>query len=180
MRFWLFALLFLVVTGCSKADLGQYQNNTPELNLFDYFQGYTRGWGIVQNRSGDLTRQFVVDIHGTSTSNTLTLKEDFSWSDGEETTRIWTIARDGNARFAGTAADVSGTAEGEVSGNVLNWNYHLNLAVGDRTWKVAMDDWMFLQQDQVLINKTKMSKFGIHLADITITFMKPGNNGEKL
>lgn len=177
----LFALLlFLFLTGCSGTELIQYQNNTPTLSLFDYFDGKTRGYGIVQDRNGKLTRQFVVDIVGTIEGSTITLDEDFIWSDGEESRRVWTIVKQDKHTFTGTAADVVGTASGEVYGNVLNLQYHLNLTIDDSTYKVHMDDWMFLQQDSVLINKTSMSKFGIHLADVTITFVKNTSDGAAL
>ena len=42
----------------------QYGNNEPPLDIFDYFQGTTTGWGIVQDRNGNLTRQFKVTIKG--------------------------------------------------------------------------------------------------------------------
>jgi hypothetical protein len=55
---------------------------------------------------------------------------------------------------------------------VLNWNYYLNVEVDGTTWKLFLDDWMFLHQDRILINRTSMNKFGFHVGDITITFSK--------
>ncbi|MGI9571531.1 MAG: DUF3833 family protein, partial [Desulfobulbia bacterium] len=89
-----------------------------------------------------------------------------------ESTRIWTIKRTDANQYEGQADDVVGTAQGVSSGNALNWRYHLNIETDGSTWKVFFDDWMFLQPDQVLINKASMSKFGIHLGDITISFTK--------
>jgi len=74
--------------------------------------------------------------------------------------------------LAGTASDVVGTASGEVYGNFLNWKYYLDVKVDDTIHTLYFDDSMFLQNDNVLINKTKMSKFGIRLGDITIVFNK--------
>lgn len=173
MRIIITLLVFLTISGCSKNDLIQYEDNSPKFLLFDYFIGHTKGWGIVQDRQGNLIRQFVVQINGTIEGDTLILDEDFSWSDGEKSKRIWIITKEGARHFSGTADDVVGTATGAAYGNVLHWNYHLNIEVDGSRWKVHLDDWMFLQPDDVLINKTKMSKFGIHLGDITITFQKP-------
>jgi len=55
---------------------------------------------------------------------------------------------------------------------VLNWQYLLNLKVDDSTWKIKFDDWMFLVTDQVLINKARMSKFGLTVGEVTIVFQK--------
>ncbi len=173
MKFTFLIAITALLFGCSKVDLEHYADNEPKLDILSYFQGETTGWGIVQDRSGKLLRQFVVDITGTMRDeNTIILDEKFRWSDGERSTRVWTISRSTDGTYTGTADDVDGPAIGSASGNVLNWRYHLNVEVDDTTWKLYLDDWMFLQQDQVLINRTSMSKFGFHVGDITIAFTK--------
>jgi hypothetical protein len=37
---------------------------------------------------------------------------------------------------------------------------------------VQFDDWMFLINDQVMINRAKMLKFGIELGEVTLSFHK--------
>jgi hypothetical protein len=170
-------LLTIPLLSCSKADLSQYQDNEPVFSLFDYFQGKTTGWGMVQDRKGNLTRRFVVDIRGTVNGDNLTLDEDFDWNDGEKSSRTWTITKTGKHGFTGTADDVVGGATGASYGNVMNLRYYLNIVADGKTWKVHLDDWMFLQNDNVVINKAKMSKFGISLGDITIVFHKDGARG---
>lgn len=173
MRYFLGIILAILLAGCSKVDIAQYADNKPAFDIFSYFEGKTSGWGMVQNRSGKLLRQFVVAIDGTFTDeNTLVLEEQFIWSDGEESTRVWTIKKTAADTYVGTADDVVGTAQGISSGNALNWRYHLNVEADGSTWKIHFDDWMFLQPDQVLLNRASMSKFGIHLGDITIAFTK--------
>ena len=173
MRLFTLIVLASMMISCSKADISHYADIKPEFDIFSYFEGTTTGWGIVQNRSGKLLRQFVVSITGTFTDkNTIVLNEVFTWNDGEESIRVWTIKRTAANQYEGSADDVVGTAVGMSSGNALNWRYHLNIETEGSTWKVFFDDWMFLQPDQVLINKASMSKFGIHLGDITIAFTK--------
>ena len=173
MKYLMALIIPLLLVGCSKVDVTQYADNKPEFDIFSYFEGETTGWGIVQDRSGKLLRQFVVTINGTlSDENTIVLEEDFIWSDGAPSKRIWTIKRTDVSTYVGTADDVVGTAVGVSSGNALNWRYHLNVETKDSTWKIFFDDWMFLQPNQVLLNRASMSKFGIHLGDITIAFTK--------
>lgn len=150
-----------------------YKQFKPEFNLFEYFQGNTRGWGIFQDRGGNLKRQFVVDIKGTiNTSGQLVLEEDFVWNDGEISKRVWTISRNSANNYTGTASDVVGEANGVSAGNALNWSYDLLLPVDGKTYKVSFDDWMFLQPDGVMLNRAKMSKFGFKLGEVFITFKK--------
>ena len=156
--FFILALL----SGCSAVDIKQYSANSPQLDLFDYFIGETEGYGIVQDRKGTLTRQFTVAITGSIQSDgRLKLYEKFDWSDGEKSTRTWKIAKNGYHSYSGTAEDVARSADGTVYGNVVNWKYLLNLKVDDTIWKIKFDDWMFLVTEQVLINRAKMSKFGL-------------------
>ena len=70
------------------------------------------------------------------------------------------------------AEDVVGEATGKSSGNAFSWQYILNLPVGNKTYNVKFDDWMFLQPDGVLLNRAKMSKFGFALGEVFITFKK--------
>ncbi|MBD1401829.1 DUF3833 domain-containing protein [Pelovirga terrestris] len=177
MAIGLVALIFLV-SGCSTVDVKRYAGQQPEFDLFDYFIGQTRGWGIVQDRKGELVRQFVVDINGyLNAAGELVLDEQFVWSDGEHSERIWTITKTGPHEFIGRAADVVGVAEGEVYGNALFWTYVLNLEARGSTWKVRFDDWMFLQPDGVLLNRATMSKFGFELAQVTIAFQSIDSTG---
>ncbi len=173
MKFLTLIVSAALIFGCSKIDLEQYTDNDPKLDILSYFEGETTGWGIVQDRSGELLRQFIVDITGTKQDeNTIVLNEKFRWSDGERSSRVWVIRKSADGTYTGTADDVVGDASGSASGNVVNWRYHLNVEVDGTTWKLYLDDWMFLQQDQVMINRTSMSKFGFHVGDITIAFTK--------
>ncbi|MFO7766296.1 MAG: DUF3833 domain-containing protein [Pelovirga sp.] len=172
--------LLLLAAGCSAVDVKRYAGQQPEFDLFDYFIGETRGWGIVQDRNGELVRQFVVDINGyRNDAGELVLDEQFVWSDGEHSERIWTIEKTGPNDFRGRAADVVGVAEGAIYGNALNWNYVLNLEARGSTWKVRFDDWMFLQPDGVLLNRATMSKFGFELAQVTIAFQPVEDAGDE-
>lgn len=149
-----------------------YAQFTPRFDIFEYFQGKTRGWGMFQDRSGTLKRQFVVDINGVIENNELVMTEDFVWNDGEKSQRIWRIQRTKPDQYSGRAADVVGQAQGKSAGNALNWQYTLNLPVDGKTWQVNFDDWMFLQPDNVLLNRATMSKLGIRLGEVTIAFSK--------
>lgn len=59
-----------------------------------------------------------------------------------------------------------------LAGNALCWRYHLNLPVDDSTYVVYFDDWMYLMDDDTLINRSLMSKFGIELGQVTLFFRR--------
>ena len=119
-----------------------------------------------------MKRTFKVDITGTLKSDTLTLDEKFLYDDGEQDSRVWTIKILGNNQYSGTASDVVGEATGISEGNALNWKYKLNLKVGDSTILVDFDDWMFLQDRNILMNRAEVKKWGLNIGVVSITFLK--------
>jgi hypothetical protein len=44
--------------------------------------------------------------------------------------------------------------------------------VGATTIEVQFDDWMYLMTDKVMLNKATMSKFGVRLGEVTLSFSK--------
>jgi len=150
-----------------------FKDSEPKLVLFDYFEGKTSAWGMFEDRFGNVRRQFQVDIEGRVKGNEITLDERFQYNDGEKDRRIWQIRKTGDHTFEGTADDVIGMAKGTVQGNALNWTYDLNLKVGDSSYKVHFDDWMFLQPGGVMINRARLSKWGVDIGEVTLFFKKP-------
>jgi hypothetical protein len=65
-----------------------------------------------------------------------------------------------------------GEATGQTRGNAFNWRYTMALPVDGKVWNVELDDWMYLMDDKVMINKAVMSKFGLRLGEVTLTFIK--------
>ncbi len=163
-------LLFLA--GCSSIEPQSYANEQPRLDLFRYFSGEVDAWGYFADRSGKVVKRFTVAIRGTVAGDTLTLDESFHYSDNTTSKRVWTIRRDSANRYTGTADDVIGTAIGTTAGNALQWNYVLALPVDGRTWNVDLDDWMYLQDDAVMLNKSVMTKFGIRLGEVILSFRR--------
>jgi uncharacterized protein YceK len=166
-------LATLLTSGCGTMNPRDFSDSSQRLDLFDYFQGHTLAWGLFEDRFGKLRRQFRVDITGTVDGDTLVLEEDFLYADGERQQRTWTITRSGEDTYTGRAADVVGEAHGETAGNALHWTYRMDLQVGGRQLRVTFDDWMFLQPDGVLLNRARVSKFGLEIGSVTLAFMRP-------
>jgi hypothetical protein len=67
---------------------------------------------------------------------------------------------------------VVGVAEGRAASNALNWRYTLALPVDGKVYEVQFDDWMYLMDERVMLNKAAMSKFGFGLGEVTLSFTK--------
>jgi hypothetical protein len=100
------------------------------------------------------------------------LDEDFTYSDGTKQKRVWRLQRSADGSYVGRADDVVGIANGQERGNDFQWGYTLNLPVDGKVYEVQFDDWMYLMTDKVMLNKATMSKFGIKLGEVTLSFTK--------
>lgn len=160
------------LTGCSAMKPEDFASAKPRLAIEDYFAGKTTAWGLFTDRFGNVRSQFVVDIDGTWDGRTLVLDEKFTYATGEKEKRVWTITKVDENTYTGTAGDVVGVARGRSFGNALSWNYYLNLKVGDGTWKVHFDDWMFLQPKGVLLNRAVVTKWGVEIGQVQLAFSK--------
>ena len=165
----------LALTGCASPAPADYASQSPPLDLKQYFNGKLLAHGIVTDRGGAVTQRFTVALTGTWQGDTGTLDEQFTYSDGRKQTRVWTLQRVADGRYTGRAADVLGEAQGQAAGNALNWRYTLLQPVDGRTWELQFDDWMFLVDDKVMINRAVFSKFGIRLGEVLLSFQRlPG------
>jgi hypothetical protein len=172
-RIWLALLgaFTILLASCASVKVSDYANEKPKFDMKQYFTGKILAHGVVQDRSGKVTRRMVVNMTATWQGDTLTLDEDFVYSDNKTEKRIWTIKKTGD-RYVGTAADVVGEAIGDASGNALNWKYVLALNVDGTTYNLDFDDWMWQIDDKVMINRAEFSKFGFKLGEVLISFTK--------
>ena len=168
----LLLVLTLMLTACSGLDVADYRQAEPRLELEQYFDGRLRAYGQFQDRFGRVKRRFVVDIEGRWDGSTLTLDESFVYDDGERETRRWTLRKDAGGGWTGSADGVVGTAAGRGAGNAFNWRYDFDLKTDDGPIRLHFDDWLFLHEDGVLLNRAYVSKFGITVGEVLISFFK--------
>lgn len=170
----------LGLSGCAGVAVDRYRTQTPVLDLAQYFNGTIDGWGMFQDRSGEVIKRFhvVIEAHWVQRDGVEvgTLDEHFQWADGSTSRRVWSIQKTEDNRYVGRADDVVGEALGEAAGNALRWRYVLALPVDGKVWNVTLDDWMYLIDENVMLNRSAMSKFGIHLGDITLSFTRRGQS----
>lgn len=190
----------LLAAGCSSTGIEHYANEKPVLDLQQYFNGTLDAYGVFTDRSGTVVKRFTVVMNCSWTGDEGVLDEDFLYSDGTLQKRIWRLRKTGDGRFVGRADDVVGEAVGETRGNTFRWGYTLALpvdgkpsnagpsqvasapsggsvpreagSVGATIIEVQFDDWMYLMTDKVMLNKATMSKFGVRLGEVTLSFTK--------
>jgi len=162
----------LALAGCASQTIDGYASQKPVLDLRDYFNGTLKAYGIFTDRSGTVVKRFTVLMRCSWQGDEGVLDESFTYSDGSTQKRIWHLTHLGEGRYSGRADDVVGTASGQTRGNAFHWTYTLALPVDGSVYEVEFDDWMYLMGDGVMLNKARMSKFGLQLGEVTLVFTK--------
>ena len=134
-------------SACSTPQIDDYAKEKPVFELDKYFNDTLDAYGVFTDRSGQVVKRFTVVMD-------------------------WRLTRHADGRFTGTADDVVGTANGQQRGNAFYWTYTLALPVDSNIINVQFDDWMYLMNDKVMLNKASMSKWGVGLGEVTLSFVK--------
>jgi hypothetical protein len=160
------------LSGCASQHIDAYQAEKPLLDLRSFFNGTLDAYGIFTDRSGQVVKRFTVVMQCSWIGDEGVLDEAFTYSDGSTQRRVWRVKKLSDGQYTGQADDVIGTALGTSRGNALNWRYTLALPVDDRVFEVQFDDWMYLMTPSVMLNKARMSKFGVYLGEVTLSFTR--------
>lgn len=164
--------LALALTGCAGPQLADHADETPKFDLQTYFTGDLIGHGMVSDRGGRVIRRFVVDLRGEWRGNEGTLDEQFVYDDGERQQRIWRLRKLGDGRYSGRADDVVGEAVGQQAGAAFNWRYTMRLPVRGEVYDVQFDDWIHLIDEKTALNRAIMSKWGVRVGEVTLSFTR--------
>jgi hypothetical protein len=162
----------LLLSSCSSITVEDYQQFEPKLIAEQFFDGKLTAHGVVKDRGGKVIRSFNADIIAYWKDGVGTLEEDFVFDDGEQQRRVWTLTPNGENRYVGTAGDVVGTSDVSVAGNSMFLNYVLRIAYGDGAIDIQIDDRMYLVSDTVLINQSRMSKWGFDIGELLLVIEK--------
>ena len=166
-------LFGVVITGCASMKIEDFNNTKPEFIPQEYFNGKLRAYGIVKDRSGKITRTFKGEMIGSWDKNGIgTLDEYFVYNDGEEMKRVWTLKPTGDKKFIATANDIIGESPMIANGNTVMINYVMRTPYKNSTIDLSVQDWLHLQDDGVIINHSKMKKFGFVVGELVITIIK--------
>ena len=65
-----------------------------------------------------------------------------------------------------------GKASGESFGNAFNWHYLTDFPVGKSSYKVKFDYWIWAFDENTIMKRSCITKFGITFAEVTILYAK--------
>ncbi|MGA1932198.1 DUF3833 domain-containing protein [Arcobacter sp. YIC-464] len=165
------ALLF---TGCGSMKLEDFNNKTPKFIVKEYFNGELKAYGLVKDRSGKIIKSFKAKMIGSWDDDGVgTLDEYFVYDDGEKQRRVWTLIPTKNENeYIGTASDIVGQGILKSNGNTVMIDYTMEVPYNNSIINIDVKDWLHLQEDGVIINHSKMKKFGFTVGELVITIIK--------
>ena len=174
MKIILALIVTILLTNCSGNNMKpiDFKDQKPRLIIEEYLSGNVEAWGILQNRSGKVIRQFTADLNGKWDGKQLVLDEKFIWNDGEIQTRQWKIDKIDEHNYEGTAGDVVGKAKGYSYGPAFKFEYVLLVPVKGKEMKITFDDWIFMQDEKIAINRATLTKFRFKVGELTVFFKK--------
>ncbi len=141
----------------------------------EYFLGETIGYGTIHDFLGRLSAEFIIKMSGYWEKDIFILDESFIFTTGKKQKRIWKITKETSHEYSATSNELIGKAFGVRKNNTLNWKYNLKIDYNNKKIAFDFDDWIYCSKD-IVINKVKMKKFGIKLADLFISYKKPQNS----
>ena len=153
-------------------DLNQFDTNAQPFDPVTFFDGTFKAQGMFVDRFGQVQKRFVIDISCDTENKKTTLHEKFTYDDGETEVRLWTIVKQDEDKYTAHTDNVIGKGIGYVRGAVFKLKYDFLLTLYGRKVKVHFDDVMVKQTENTILSRTKLSKFGLLLGELFITFSR--------
>jgi hypothetical protein len=137
-----------------------------------FLEGRTRAWGVVEDRFGRVRQRISVEMSGTWSDGHFRLDERFSYGDGRTETRTWVVVPGENSRFTANCDDCVGVAEGQCHADSIHMRYRFRLKLASRDVVVAFDDRIYRMGDREAVNRARISKWGVEIAELTLFFVR--------
>lgn len=157
-----------------------YARETPALDLRHYLDGPVSASGLFIGLSGHVQRRFTIEMTGRWSGSHGRLEERFRYDDGETGERFWEMVVGEGGTLTATANDVLGAAKGAQSGNAAAMRYRLRVPRKAGVTVVRIEDWFYLIDDGTLINRARMSWFGLKVGEIVACFRRGGAAGPRI
>lgn len=142
-----------------------------DFRLEDFFAGKSMADGRFRAING-VDRRFKVALTGKWNGSILTLREDFTYADGQRDLKTWHFVKTAPGRYSGTREDVVGEAIVTIRGDVAKYTYLVDIAPGKKPNIVRFHDTIRREKDGTLLNTTWVSKYIFPVATVRVVFSK--------
>ena len=145
-----------------------------EFDFVSFLDGSVVAYGVFEDRFGQLKRRFSAELEGRREGDAVLVEEVLRYDDGEVEHRAWRLEKSARGEFRGTSPDVVGMARGTSGDRRARMVYKLRLKVGERHIVVDLDDRFYVIPGGRVLNRARVSKWGLHIGDVAIVFERSG------
>ncbi|MCK0168999.1 DUF3833 domain-containing protein [Jannaschia sp. S6380] len=154
------------VAGFPSQKVRDHRALQPAFDLPTRLSGPMDCTGTIFGPLGRVSSRFKARMHTSWNGPNGIMDENFTYDDGSTQTRQWrlTIGQDGSLRAE--ADDVPEAGHGQLAGNALRLTYQIRLPKENGGHVLDAVDWMYLQQDGTILNRSQFRKYGIMVAEL--------------
>lgn len=146
-----------------------YAETEPTFDFRRHLCGPMKSEGIIYGPSGRVVSQFVADMEAIWEGNSGELHETFHFASGNVDHRLWKINLSETGSYTATASDVVGQAQGQIKGMAAQSRYKIRLGPEAGGHVLSANDWMYLSENGVILNRSQFRKFGIKVGELFAT-----------
>ncbi len=166
------ASLLSASIGAAAQPAGKTAGVMRETVMERFFRGQARATGTFRAINGT-RRDLDIALRGTVTKTGLTLREDIRYDDGQTERKTWHFVRTGPSTYSGTREDVIGGTTVRVDGNVVRFNYLVDLDPGPKQDVYRFFDTLTFSRDgRTMSNTAVVWKTILPVARVKIDFRK--------
>lgn len=125
--------------------------------------------GVIYGPTGRVASRFVGHFHVRWQGNVGVMDEHFTYDDGSEQRRSWTLTLGNDGRIRARADDLVGEGRGVQTGSAVQLKYRLKLNPDRGGHVLDTTDWMYLAPNGTIVNRSQFRKFGITVAELIAT-----------
>jgi len=137
-----------------------------------FFTGKSTARGLIFDRFDKIRNRIEVTMIGRWLENSFRLDETFAYADGTVEERIWSVKFAGDGTLQAHCPSFAGEVKGWSNDEEVAMGYRYPVPIGGRVFNLDFDDHMYRMGENMLLERVRMSKFGITVGEIILTFRK--------
>ena len=143
-----------------------YRDWQPRLDPLRHLSGEMECRGIMFGPTGRVTSQFTASMKVIWNGPIGVMDEVFVYHDGTRQSRQWRLTLGEDGALRAEADDVLEAGRGQISGNTLRLEYTIRLPRENGGHLLDAVDWLYLQADGTIVNRSQFRKWGIKVAEL--------------
>jgi hypothetical protein len=147
---------------------------TGRLVLEDFFRGRFTAQGTFVNTRDGTQRGLKVAMNGTWDGRTVTLVEDFVYSDGERDRKTWRFTKVADGRYRATREDVIGEGVAVQDGDAVRLSYTARVKASGSSYDLSFRDTLMKIGSRTVLNTADVRFLFFPVGRVELTIHKVG------